>query len=321
MPRACNSTPRNSTTSSPIRRTFIGLHASGQLAHVRRGRSPTSTTGGSCCAPCSTTVDLHAGRDWRCATATGPHSTCTACSARRRSRRDAAFSLRGRVHAHGRPLQRDRDGANLRRHGPRRAFLRSRRRSFVVGEDGCGERRLVRMQGFDRESDATDALLDDPRFRSLADIAGDGHVADGARGANRIEALFKPLGVVEGISDVPWHKDCGLGRHSYDCCGLTVGISVTGADAVSGQLRVIAGSHRALVWPARLRAGMRSARDRAADRDRRHHAARLVHAAHGAATDRARTARDVHDVRAAAAQRPRPPPAARACAPCAKRRR
>jgi hypothetical protein len=120
----------------------------------------------------------------------------------------------------------------------------------------AGERRLVRMQGFDRASDATNALLDDARFRSLADIAGDGHVADSARGANRIEALFKPLGIVEGISDVPWHKDCGLGRHSYDCCGLTVGISVTGADAVSGQLRVIAGSHRALVWPARLREGM-----------------------------------------------------------------
>ena len=123
-----------------------------------------------------------------------------------------------------------------------------------------GEQRLVRMQGFDDHSDATAALLDDARFRALADISGDGHAADGRRAANRIEALFKPIGVVEGISDVPWHKDCGLGRHSYDCCGLTVGISVTGADAVSGQLRVIAGSHRALVWPARLRDGLGSAR-------------------------------------------------------------
>jgi hypothetical protein len=111
------------------------------------------------------------------------------------------------------------------------------------------------MQSFDRQSEATAALLGDARFRALADIPGDGHAADGGA-ANRIEALFKPIGIVEGISDVPWHKDCGLGRHSYDCCGLTVGISVTGADAVSGQLRVIAGSHRALVWPARFRAGL-----------------------------------------------------------------
>src|SRR5262249_11024932 len=44
--------------------------------------------------------------------------------------------------------------------------------------------------------------------------------------------------------------DCALGRHSYDCCGMTVGISVTGADSRSGQLRAVAGSHRALMWPS-----------------------------------------------------------------------
>jgi ectoine hydroxylase-related dioxygenase (phytanoyl-CoA dioxygenase family) len=58
---------------------------------------------------------------------------------------------------------------------------------------------------------------------------------------------------VSGISDLPWHKDCSLGGHSYRCCSLTVGISVTGADAHSGQLRVVAGSHRALVQPAFVR--------------------------------------------------------------------
>jgi hypothetical protein len=44
-----------------------------------------------------------------------------------------------------------------------------------------------------------------------------------------------------------------LGMHSYHCCGLTVGISVTGADDRSGQLRVVAGWHRALVQPAFVR--------------------------------------------------------------------
>ena len=77
----------------------------------------------------------------------------------------------------------------------------------------------------------------------------------GSRPGNRIEALIKPIGVVEGISDVPWHKDCSLGRHRDECSSLTVGISVTGADATSGRLRVVAGSHRALVWPALLRRG------------------------------------------------------------------
>lgn len=114
-----------------------------------------------------------------------------------------------------------------------------------------GERRLVRMQCFDEFSTATREILADPRFRKIGDISGNGHVHCGLEG-NAIEALIKPLDVVQGISDLPWHKDCSLGRHSYECCSLTVGISVTGANADSGQLRVIAGSHRALMWPSLL---------------------------------------------------------------------
>jgi hypothetical protein len=111
--------------------------------------------------------------------------------------------------------------------------------------------RCVRMQYFDEHSPATGALLAGERFARIGALTADGHVPRTA--GNRIEALVKPIGVVEGISDVPWHKDCSLGMHSYRCCGLTVGISVTGADARSGQLRVVAGSHRALVQPAFVR--------------------------------------------------------------------
>lgn len=114
-------------------------------------------------------------------------------------------------------------------------------------EDGTNA--LVRMQGFEAESRAAAELVTDERLTKLGRLTGDGHVFSGWDG-KRVEALFKPLGVTRGISDVPWHKDCALGRHSYDCCGLTVGISVTGGGPTSGQLRVVAGSHRALVWPA-----------------------------------------------------------------------
>jgi hypothetical protein len=113
----------------------------------------------------------------------------------------------------------------------------------------AGEQLLVRMQYFDDVSPAVDRLVHDERLLRLAGLTGDGHVF-GSMEDNRIEALFKPFDVVEGISDLPWHKDCALGRHSYDCCSMTVGISVTGADARSGQLRAVAGSHRALMWPS-----------------------------------------------------------------------
>jgi hypothetical protein len=117
---------------------------------------------------------------------------------------------------------------------------------------GDGSERLVRMQGFDGMSGAAASLVSDGRLARLGALTGDGHQW-GSMESNALEALMKPIGVVEGISDVPWHKDCSLGRHSYECCSLTVGISVTGADETSGQLRVVAGSHRALVWPAFLR--------------------------------------------------------------------
>jgi hypothetical protein len=114
-----------------------------------------------------------------------------------------------------------------------------------------GADRCVRMQSFHEHSPTTAALLDGDALARIGAFADDGYVP--RRTGNRIEALVKPIGVVEGISDVPWHKDCSLGMHSYNCCSLTVGVSVTGADARSGQLRVVAGSHRALVQPAFVR--------------------------------------------------------------------
>lgn len=114
-----------------------------------------------------------------------------------------------------------------------------------------GEHLAVRLQHFHEHSARTTELLEDERLLRIGRLTADGHRnrTDG----NRVEALVKPIGVVEGISDVPWHKDCSLGRHSYQCSGLTVGISVTGADERSGQLAVVAGSHRALVQPAFVR--------------------------------------------------------------------
>jgi len=117
---------------------------------------------------------------------------------------------------------------------------------FATTADGVEH--LVRMEGFDRYSAIARTLLDDERFQRLGRIPGVDHVMRAP--GTRVGALTKPIGVVRGISDVPWHKDCSLGRHSYECCSLTVGISVTGADAESGQLRVLPGSHRALIWPA-----------------------------------------------------------------------
>ena len=119
---------------------------------------------------------------------------------------------------------------------------------FATTKDGSEH--LVRMEGFDRYSEISRQLIDEERFQRIGGIPGLSHSQASRKPGTRIGALAKPIGIVKGISDVPWHKDCSLGRHSYECCNLTVGVSVTGADADSGQLRVLPGSHRALIWPA-----------------------------------------------------------------------
>jgi hypothetical protein len=109
-----------------------------------------------------------------------------------------------------------------------------------------GRETCVRLQHFVDHSPTTERILASETWAHLRDvIAGD----DGLEPSpvTGLEALVKPLGVVEGLSDLPWHRDCSLGRHTYKCCSVTVGVAVTGGGPTSGQLRVVAGSHRANV--------------------------------------------------------------------------
>jgi hypothetical protein len=110
------------------------------------------------------------------------------------------------------------------------------------GEDAAGNAQAVRVLEFYDKSEALRELVLSDRYQWIGALTGDGH--EYRRSA---EGLVKPLGIVKGLSDLPWHKDCGQGRHSLLCNALTCGISVTGADRVSGALGVVPGSHRANV--------------------------------------------------------------------------
>jgi hypothetical protein len=114
-------------------------------------------------------------------------------------------------------------------------------------ENSRGEPLPVRILSFHERSAALRDLLADPRLTWIGALPGDGH-----RPPNSAEGLIKPLEIRKGLSDLPWHKDCGQGQHSYMCCSMTVGISVTGADERSGALGVQPGSHRASLGAAGL---------------------------------------------------------------------
>jgi hypothetical protein len=56
--------------------------------------------------------------------------------------------------------------------------------------------------------------------------------------------VMKNSAVVSGLSDLPWHRDCGMGGHPVLCPSLNIGIQLDRADAENGQLWYLAGSHR-----------------------------------------------------------------------------
>ena len=109
-------------------------------------------------------------------------------------------------------------------------------------ENAEGRAQAVRVLNFFEKSESLRELVESERYQWIGELTGDGH-----RHRKTAEGLVKPLGIVKGLSDLPWHKDCGQGRHSYMCNAMTCGISVTGADRVSGALGVVPGSHRANV--------------------------------------------------------------------------
>ena len=108
-----------------------------------------------------------------------------------------------------------------------------------------GERYPARILGFNQKSPALRSLLHSDRFARIGTFTDDQYVQRSPDVGDSAEGLLKKVHVVEGISDVSWHKDCAMGGHSRHCCGLTVGISVTGAGRDNGELGVVPGSHRA----------------------------------------------------------------------------
>lgn len=92
-------------------------------------------------------------------------------------------------------------------------------------------------------SEIVAALADDERFHRLAALPGLGLLPMPDRN-DGLSAVIKNSSVTEGLSDLPWHRDCGLGGHPVLCPGLNVGIQLDRADAANGQLWFLPGSHR-----------------------------------------------------------------------------
>ncbi len=111
------------------------------------------------------------------------------------------------------------------------------------GRNSSGEAVLCRVTYAAREP-ALRELCTDGRLLELGALSSHPLSLRDPRGDEGAEVLWKVPDVVEGLADLPWHRDCGMGGHATMCPLLIATICVTGEGPGSGELRMLPGSWR-----------------------------------------------------------------------------
>jgi len=87
------------------------------------------------------------------------------------------------------------------------------------------------------------SLARDPRILRIGEIPRLG-LAQPSGAEDSVAVLWKYPDAVEGITNLPWHRDCGMGGHALNCPGCVCQVYLTPATPEMGELRVLPGSHR-----------------------------------------------------------------------------
>jgi len=87
------------------------------------------------------------------------------------------------------------------------------------------------------------ALPRDPRILSLVALS-EHELAHGKGEGDGVTVIWKIPGVREGMGDLPWHRDCGMGGHAVMCPTLICSIYLTEATPETGELVMLPGSAR-----------------------------------------------------------------------------
>ncbi|MCH1512251.1 MAG: phytanoyl-CoA dioxygenase family protein [Acidimicrobiales bacterium] len=108
--------------------------------------------------------------------------------------------------------------------------------------DMHGNERCCRVTYLNHGSELFASLPYDKRLLKLAKLSEEKLVPTPEHG-DGVSAVIKVPDVVEGLSDLPWHRDCGMGGHPLLCPGLNIGIQLDSATAKTGQLKFLQGSN------------------------------------------------------------------------------
>jgi hypothetical protein len=134
--------------------------------------------------------------------------------------------------------------AALRSHADRlrRLAVPGDRKSWW-GRNAAGEEVLCRVTHGGRIPELA-AVPADPRIQRLKALSQHELVSRFKGDAEDvISLLIKNPNMVEGLSDIPWHRDCGMGGHAAMCPVLIFSIYLQPSRPESGELRMLPGSH------------------------------------------------------------------------------
>ena len=84
-------------------------------------------------------------------------------------------------------------------------------------------------------------IPNDPRLLGL--VALSDHPLVARRGGDEtVSIIWKLPEMKEGLADLPWHRDCGMGGHSVMCPVLIASVFLTPSTPETGELRFLPGS-------------------------------------------------------------------------------
>ncbi len=111
------------------------------------------------------------------------------------------------------------------------------------GRDGAGDEVLTRVLRA-ASKPRLRALRADSRLEQVVSVIPEPMQDDVRTGRDAVTVLWKRPGVVEGLADLPWHRDCGMGGHALNCPSVVMTICLTDGRPEAGELRFLPGSHR-----------------------------------------------------------------------------
>jgi ectoine hydroxylase-related dioxygenase (phytanoyl-CoA dioxygenase family) len=85
------------------------------------------------------------------------------------------------------------------------------------------------------------SLYGTERIARLVALADPTFVPRSGEGSG-VTVIFKNPGVTEGLSDLPWHRDCGMGGHAVMCPVVICSLYLTPANPETGELVFLPGS-------------------------------------------------------------------------------